>query len=138
MSAKKISAVRDKGTVVFAALVAVFVILVVGIAWQLFRGWVFLALTGLFLVLGLALLLMARKQRGKRGKFLRLCAAGAVGFVAFTLLHNLFYALAQLSSELPVLPGVLEFLHAAFFVVGIIVCPLAFLIGSIGAVVVKG
>jgi hypothetical protein len=67
--------------------------------------------------------------------FLILLGASVVGFAVFVVLHNLFYAFAELTSDIIVLNRSLEFLHAAFFLVAIFVCPAGLLIGAIGSVV---
>ena len=68
--------------------------------------------------------------------FLILLGAGVIGFVLFAVLHNLFYALGIMAKDVAVLPQLLEFLHAAFFLIAIMVCPPAALIGAVGSVVV--
>ena len=65
-----------------------------------------------------------------------LLGAGVIGFVLFAVLHNVFYALGIMAKDVAVLPQLLEFLHAAFFLIAIMVCPPAALIGAVGRVVV--
>ena len=67
-------------------------------------------------------------------RFLILLGASLVGFLIFVVLHNLFYALAQISAHIVVLGQLLEYLHAVFFLVAILVCPAGFLIGAAGSV----
>jgi len=67
--------------------------------------------------------------------FLILLGSSVIGFAVFAVLHNVFYALAEISSDIVVLKHSLEFLHVAFFLVAIFVCPAGFLIGAIGSVV---
>ena len=64
--------------------------------------------------------------------FLILFGSSVIGFAVFVVLHNVFYALAEISSDIVVLNRSLEFLHAAFFLVAIFVCPAGLLIGTIG------
>jgi len=64
--------------------------------------------------------------------FLILLGSSVIGFAVFAVLHNVFYALAEISSDIVVLNRSLEFLHAVFFLVAIFVCPAGLLIGTIG------
>jgi len=67
--------------------------------------------------------------------FLLLLGASLVGFAVFVVLHNVFYALGQIAADIIVLKQFLEFSHAIFFIVAILVCPAGFLIGVVGSVV---
>jgi len=67
--------------------------------------------------------------------FLILLGASVIGFAVFAVLHNVFYALAEISSDIVVLSQVLKFLDVASFLVAIFVCPAGLLIGAIGSVV---
>ncbi len=69
-------------------------------------------------------------------RFLILAGASLIGFPIFVVLHNLFYALGILAAGVILLNQLLEFLHAAFFIIAIIVCPPGFLIGAVGSVIV--
>ena len=66
--------------------------------------------------------------------FILLCAS-LVGFVVFVVLHNVFYGLARMAADIIVLGRLLEFFHAVFFLIAILVCPTGFLIGVVGSVV---
>ena len=65
-------------------------------------------------------------------KFLVLAGASVIGFAVFVVLHNVFYALAEISSDIIVLNRSLEFLHVVAFLIAIFVCPAGLLIGIIG------
>ena len=67
--------------------------------------------------------------------FLLLLGVSLVGFVVFVVLHNLFYAFGQMAVNIIVLKQFLEFLHAIFFLVAILVCPAGVLIGVVGSIV---
>ncbi len=67
--------------------------------------------------------------------FLILLGASLIGFPLFVILHNLFYGLGQVAADIIVLGYLLEFLHAVFFLVAIMVCPPGVLIGAVGSVV---
>ncbi len=68
-------------------------------------------------------------------RFLILLGASLIGFPLFVILHNLFYGLGQVAADIIVLGTLLEFLHAVFFLVAIMVCPPGVLIGAVGSVV---
>ena len=68
-------------------------------------------------------------------RFLILLGASLIGFPLVVILHNLFYALGQVAADVIVLGTLLEFLHAVFFLVAILVCPPGVLIGAVGSVV---
>lgn len=69
----------------------------------------------------------------KLWKYLSLLGASIVGFGIFVFLHNFFYALAEVTSNIVVLHYLLEFLHAGSFLIAILVCPGAFLVGAAGS-----
>lgn len=61
--------------------------------------------------------------------FLILLGTSAVGFGVFVILHNVFYGLGEMAGDVIVLSWLLEFLHVAFFLIAIFVCPAGFLVG---------
>jgi hypothetical protein len=81
------------------------------------------AIAGFFL-LGVTLLVLTvkTKVRGMLKGFLLLTGASAVGLLVCALLHNVVSAL--FNTEEPV-----------FFLMGLIVCPIAFLVGAVGSIV---
>ncbi len=97
----------------------------------LFRGSeLFLAPLIIFSLLGLILLVLALKEKigGKLKKFLVLTGASATGFFIFILLHNLVSGLlTELFNS-----GIEE---PVFFILALIVCPIGFLVGLIGSLV---
>jgi hypothetical protein len=128
----------------FWALRAVFVLIVCFFFIEPFNellqgSELFLSPFIVFFLLGIALLVftLREKAEGKLKLFFLLTAASATGVFVFVLLHNGFYALAMVADHIPVLGVVLEFLHAAFFIIAIIVCPLGFLAGAVGSVVLR-
>jgi len=68
-------------------------------------------------------------------KFLILLGASVIGFPLFVILHNLFYGLGELAAGIIVLSHLLEFLHATFFLIAVLVCPAGFLISAVGIIV---
>jgi hypothetical protein len=68
-------------------------------------------------------------------KFLILTGASFGGFVVSVVLHNLFYALGIVASELIWLSYLMEVLEVFFFLVAVFVCPAGFLVGAMGSIV---
>src|SRR6056297_509239 len=95
-------------------------------------GFFFLAPMLLFCLLGVVLLLLTLRQKieGKLKIAFLLTSSSAVGFFIFVILHNLFYALSQIVKEILVLNYLAEALHAIFFLIAVIVCPVGFIAGS--------
>jgi hypothetical protein len=126
--------------IVFWVLVAAFVALVLTVlfpdALAFFRP-LFLSLLGLCLLLGLALLILAVRwqERSLLRTFWILAGASTAGAALGSVLHNAFYALATVTGNWPILNGAMEVLEAAFFVIGTLLCPVAFLVGTGGAIV---
>lgn len=124
----------------FYALIGVFVAILsmffVPAVRELIKGsLLFLLPFIIFSLLGAVLIFLTikGKVKGKLKKFLILTGASAAGFFVSTLLHNLLYALAVITSHIVMLKYFFEFLHAAFFIIAIFVCPPGFLIGVIGS-----
>lgn len=94
-------------------------------------------LPGLVLVyLAVSAWIVAFAHRWRRVKrFLILLAASLVGFPLFVVLHNLFYALAEVASDVAGLSHVLGFLEVAFFLLALFACPPGVLIGAVGSIV---
>lgn len=65
------------------------------------------------------------KATGTLKKFLLLTGASAVGFPVFAVLHN-------------VVSGLLNFEEPVFFFLAVIVCPIGFLVGAVGTIVIAG
>jgi hypothetical protein len=114
--------------VIFWAMVGVFVILVcamfilplvrLSLGLNVFVAW------PIFFVLGVILIVLTIKEKtgGMLKKFLLLTGASAVGLPVFAVLHNLVSAL--FNTEEPV-----------FFILATTVCPLGFLVGMVGTIV---
>ena len=92
---------------------------------------------GLFLcfIAATALILALVHSWRKVWKFLILLGASVIGFAIFAILHNVFYALAEVTSNIVLLHYLFEFLHAACFLIAIFVGPGGFLVGAVGSVV---
>ncbi len=128
-------------TVIFYLLVAVFVLAISIIFIPVFRGFIsgtFMIISGVILViLGSVLigLTLVQKVEGKLKKFLILTGASAAGFFIFVLLHNIFYALEQITSHIVILSYLMKAFEVIFFLIAIFACPIGFLIGVIGTIV---
>jgi len=114
---------------VFRALVAIFI----GIAFWIFipfsavlksRLFPLVAILAIvFFLLGIKLLLLTfkKKTKGRLEKFLILTGASSSGFFLSVILHNL-------------VSGLFFFEEPFFFILAILVCPIGFLIGVVGAI----
>jgi len=130
-------------TVVFFALVMLFIVIVGGIVIPapvsvkrtLFPFIAVLAVIFFFLGLTLMFLTIKTKIKGKYGKFLILTGASAAGFFISVLLHNFLYGLGVITRNIAILHYLFEFLHTAFFITAIFICPLGFLVGVMGSAV---
>jgi len=127
--------------VTFYLLVAVFILAVSIIFIPAFRGIV----SGTFMIISSAILLLfssvligltlVQKVEGKLKKFLMLTGASAAGFFVFVLLHNIFYGLEQITSHIIILNYLMKALEVIFFLIAIFACPIGFVIGVIGTIV---
>ena len=127
--------------IVFWVLVAAFVALILTVLLPdvlslLFRP-VFLSLTAICFLLGLALLILSVRwqERTLLRTFWILAGASTAGFALGSVLHNVFYALATITEQWSILSGAMEVLEVAFFLIAVLLCPVAFLVGTVGAIV---
>jgi len=90
-----------------------------------------------FFLLGIVLIFLTLKKKikGKLKKFLILTGISATGFFISIILHNFFYALAILTNQIIILKYLMEALHVVFFIISIPVCPILFLVGAIGSII---
>ena len=124
---------------IFYALIGVFVVIISMFFVPVIREFIrrpllFLSPFVLFSLLGAVLIFLTVKSKikGKHRKLLILTGVSAAGFFVSILLHNFLYALAIVVSHIIVLKYIFEFLHATFFILAVLVCPLGFLIGTVG------
>ena len=128
---------------IFYAIIGIFVLLVcyfsISFAHEVKRKFFLVAavLGLIFLILGVLLIVFAVKSRfeKKLKVFLILTGASAIGPLVGSVLHNVFYAFAILTEHITVLHYIFEFVHAAFFIIALLVCPAVFLVGVIGTIV---
>jgi hypothetical protein len=112
---------------VFWVLVVAFVAMVVLMfVDRLMTGPVMFPVWAVIFCLGAALIVLTAlaQPAGKQKAFLLLSGSSAAGLPFFSVLHNFTYALINM--EEPV-----------FFILSVIVCPLAFLVGVIGSLVIS-
>jgi hypothetical protein len=124
----------------FWALVAVFVIIICFFAISAFgelpRGLWFLTPFALFFLLGAALIVFSVRGSASGGlkKFFLLTGASAAGILVSIVLHNLVYGLFEHFAGADFWNGGDEFF---FFTLAVIVCPLGFLVGVVGTIVLS-
>jgi hypothetical protein len=127
----------------FWALIGVFLLIAgqffIPVVNELFRGsLIFLLPFIIFSLLGIVLIFLTLKQRvaGTLKRFLILTGSSAAGFFVFVFLHNMFYGLAIITNQIPILSFIMEIFHIAFFIIAIFICPLGFMIGAIGSIII--
>ncbi len=101
------------------------------------RGTPFLPAIAALFLLGIALIFFTLKEKvkGKLKLFLLLTGSSIVGFFVFVILHNLFYALGIITGHITVLKYLMEIIHVVFFIIAVLICPIGFLVGAIGSIV---
>jgi len=121
--------------VLFLALVACMVALSLEFPRQLFI--VLAALGVAFCLLGgaLVVLTMLGKVKGKRKLFFILTGGSAAGVLVFVFLHNFVYGLCiwLFGRDFWTNIGMTD--EPVFFILGLLVCPILFLVGAIGSIV---
>jgi hypothetical protein len=123
---------------IFYSLIIIFVLLITYflISFLLDLSRIFfllLLILGLtFLILGIILIVLAKKEKRKLKLFLMLTGISAISPFVFSILHNLFYGLSIAFENFKYL---FEALHVASFIISLIVAPLAFIIGVIGSII---
>ena len=131
-------------SIIFKALIAIFILLLCYFAipvsthtkQAIFPFVASLAIA--FFLLGGVLLFLTVKQKiaGKLKKYLILTGVSSVGFLVSVLLHNFFYGLAIITANITPLKYLMEGLHVAFFLIGIFACPIGFVVGTVGSIII--
>jgi len=57
------------------------------------------------------------------------------GYIIFSILHNLFYGLAEITGHIIILNYLMKALEMIFFLIAVFACPIGFLVGVMGSVV---
>ena len=127
---------------IFWALLGVFIVVVclffVPVFRNLLRGSeLFLVPIAIFFLLGAALIFLTLKEKvgGILQKFLLLTGASAVGFLVSILLHNAIYGLFIYFFGTNFWDRISLGDEPVFFIVAIIICPIGFLVGVAGSIV---
>ena len=128
--------------VVFWALVGVFILVLcqffIPAVRDILRSslW-FLLPIAIFFLLGLVLLVLTLKQKIERKlrKFLILTSASAIGFFLSILLHNFIYGLFIYFFGQDFWERIGLGDEPFFFIVAIFICPIGFLVGMIGSII---
>jgi cation transport ATPase len=90
-----------------------------------------------FLILGIVVIVRTfkKKIKGKLKTFLLLSGISSTGALTGTILHNLFYALGIMTQHFYLISQFMEFLHAAFFIISVLLSPIGFVVGTIGSLI---
>lgn len=121
---------------IFWALVAVFIVMLCSMlvprVRKLLKIYGIFGAIGLLAILGVILLVLTVRKEvgGTSGAFLLLTGASALGMSVFAILHNL--VTAMFIKIFKVNPN---FDEPVFFILAVLVCPLGFLVGAIGTIV---
>lgn len=105
---------------------------------DLFSGSIFFLLPFIiFSLLGGVLIFLTLKEKveGLLKKFLFLTGLSAAGFFVGVFLHNAFYALGTVTNQIVILGHLAEILDVAFFLIAVLACPLGFLTGAVGSII---
>jgi hypothetical protein len=117
--------------IIFWAMVAVFIIIVCSMFIGIPTGGepqaynMLLPGIAIFFILGVVLLTLTVKTKveGKLKTFLLLTGASSTGLLVFVVLHN-------------IVSGLFNIEEPVFFILAIPVCPLGFLVGAVGTIVI--
>jgi hypothetical protein len=128
---------------IFWALVAVCILMLLFVFIQppvkMFNMGIFMAVGGIALViLGTLLIFFTVKDRtrGLLRAFLILAGASTVGITVSVVLHNAIYGLFIYFFGVDFWDRVGLPDEPVFFILGLVVCPLAFIVGTVGSIVV--
>jgi len=106
---------------------------------NLFRGSLLFLLPFIIFSLCGALLIfltLKKKVEGNLKKFLLLTGFSASCIFVGIFLHNFFYAIGVITEHIFGLYHFVQLLHVIFFVIAMIICPIGFLIGTIGVIII--
>ena len=127
--------------IIFWLLVAFFIVLIVVIfspMEYISVSILFMAIPGIiFLLLGIALIVLTAKSvhGGLLKKFLLITGAAPIGAVVSVILHNVFYGIFIHFFGADFWDRIGTSDEPVFFILAIIVCPIAFLVGVIGSII---
>jgi len=127
---------------IFWALVVVFVVIAsvffIPAFRELLMGFLFIIISGVvFFLLGVALIFLTVKEKveGILKKFLILTGASSAGFFVSVSLHNVIYGLFIHWFGVGFWDRIGLADEPIFFIMAIFVCPIGFLVGAVGSIV---
>jgi len=94
--------------------------------------WIFHFVTGV----GLIVTTYREKTTGKRKFYLLLSGFSSAGFLLGVVLHNFLYALGTITENLVIVNKIINFFEVAFFLAATIICPVGFIVGMIGTLII--
>ena len=139
MNTKKIKILSSK--FLFNALIILSIFVTLGMlfpdAGRVTGPYVFI-LWILHFAAGVGLIITTYKEKisGKRKFYLLLSGFSSAGFLLGVVLHNLLYALGTITENLGILNKIINFFEVAFFLVAILICPVGFIVGLVGTLIV--
>jgi hypothetical protein len=83
----------------------------------------------LFSLIGIVSVFLVKRnmEKGKLKRLLIINGLSAFGVMFFSVVHNLFYALNEISGR-TIFVKLLEFLEGTFFILGVLISPIVFLV----------
>jgi len=108
------------------AIVAITIALIIGISDN--PPGIIILYSGIILLI-ISLVYIWRKIR----PFLILLVVSIVGIPVFAVLHNIFYGIAELTSDVKLLPEILRLFDTMSFIIALIICPSGIVVGLGGA-----
>ncbi|MBU1111737.1 MAG: hypothetical protein ABIG93_04505 [archaeon] len=122
--------------IVFWAFLIVFIAITLEMVFEWLMGPFFIPSILIFFLLGIVMLVLTFREntKGWLKKFLILMSSSAVLFFISVVLHNAYYAFGTLT-ECIVLTTWLGILEVAFFLIAVISCPIAFVVGLVGSII---
>ena len=94
--------------------------------------WIFHFAAGV----GLIITTYKEKISGKHKFYLLLSGFSSAGFLLGVVLHNLLYALGTITENFVILNKIINFFEVAFFLAATIICPVGFIVGLVGTLIV--
>ena len=98
----------------------------------IFILWILHFVTGV----GLIVTTYREKITGKRKFYLLSSGFSSAGFLLGVVLHNLLYALGTITENLVIVNKIINFFGVAFFLAATIICPIGFIVGMVGTLII--
>ena len=139
MKTKKIKILSSK--FLFYALIILSILVILNMLFpdigQITGPYIFI-LWILHFAAGVGLIITTYKEKisGKRKFFLLLSGFSSAGFLLGVVLHNSLYALGTITENLVILNKIISFFEVAFFLAATIICPLGFIVGMVGTLII--